>query len=92
MLGIRPIRVVQTTGMELEESRPASRDDVLDAKGVMREILHIVDDRALNRLIVAEGLPVHRGSRQKRLFIRGEVLDWLMFRCTSPAPDQTAAS
>lgn len=71
--------------------RPASPYDVLDAEGVMSEVLHIADSRTLNKLIVDEGLPVHRGTREKRLFIRADVLEWLRARCTSTAPDRKAA-
>ncbi len=65
------------------EMRAPSPLDVLDAQGVMVEMLHISDSRTLNRMIAA-GLPCHRGPRNKRLFIRGEVLDYLRSRCTSP--------
>lgn len=71
--------------------RPASPYDVLDADGVMAEVLHITDSRTLNKLITDEGLPVHRGARDRRLFVRGDVLEWLKARCTSTAPDQKAA-
>lgn len=71
-------------------SRPASPYDVLDAAGLMSEVLHIADARTLAKLIKDEDLPVHRGPREMRWFVRGEVLDWLKSRCTSTAPDQTA--
>lgn len=71
--------------------RPSSPYDVLDADRVMAEVLYIADGRTLTRLINEEGLPVHRGTRDKRLFIRGDVLEWLRARCTSPAPASKAA-
>lgn len=101
MLPIRYDNVVQMPTMELvppsEEPtaaqllRPASPFDVLDADGVMAEVLHISDSRTLNKLIDEEKLPVHRGARGRRLFIRGDVLDWLKVRCTTTAPDRKAA-
>jgi hypothetical protein len=71
-------------------TRPASSLDVLDAEGVMREILHINDKRTLARLIENDGLPYHWATRKHRVFIRGEVMDWLTSRCISTAPDQAA--
>ena len=68
--------------------RPASPYDTLDAEGLMSEVLHINDSRTLAAYI-RDGLPTHRIGRGIRLFIRGEVLDWLRARCITPAPDQT---
>jgi hypothetical protein len=76
--------------MKLDPRRPASELDVLDVNELMTEVLHIADRRTVARLINVEGLPVHTATRGRRLFIRGEVIDWLISRCIDTAPDQAA--
>lgn len=90
MLRSSSANLVQMTDMKLETvSPPASALDTLDTAGVL-DMLHIADDRTLARYI-AEGLPVHAITRKHRLFIRGEVLDWVKSRCISPAAGSDAA-
>jgi hypothetical protein len=72
--------------------RPSSPYDTLDADGAMA-VLHIDDARTLSRWIENDGLPVHRmGGRGIRLFIRGELLDWIKSRCTPARPGKDAAA
>ena len=81
--------------MIVDRFKPASPFDTLDAEGAM-EVLHVTDLRTLTRMIEDEGLPVHRvggaGPYARRVFIRGELLEWIKSRCTPARPGKDAAA
>ena len=75
----------------MTSNRPSSPFDTLDTVGVMA-VLQISSRRTLAKLIEEEGLPCHRVGDRIRVFIRGEVLEWIKCRCIANTPAQKVAS